>query len=65
MTPNEVSALYVSRALELEKEGKYKEAERLTHTSCMIIFFFSFPEDHIIYCRIRVKGGKKTSHKFK
>ncbi|XP_053503578.1 intraflagellar transport protein 172 homolog isoform X4 [Ictalurus furcatus] len=32
MTQNEVSALYISRALELEKEGKYKEAERLFST---------------------------------
>lgn len=29
MTPSEVSELYISRAVELEKEGKYKEAERL------------------------------------
>ncbi|XP_030627149.1 intraflagellar transport protein 172 homolog [Chanos chanos] len=32
MTPEEVSALYISRAQELEKEGKYKEAERLFAT---------------------------------
>ncbi|KAL2082479.1 hypothetical protein ACEWY4_022297 [Coilia grayii] len=32
MTPEEVSDLYVSRAKELEKEGKYKEAERLFAT---------------------------------
>ncbi|XP_031437803.1 intraflagellar transport protein 172 homolog isoform X2 [Clupea harengus] len=32
MTPEEVSGLYVSRAKELEKEGKYKEAERLFAT---------------------------------
>lgn len=29
MTTEEVSALYISRAQELEKDGKYKEAERL------------------------------------
>ncbi|KAL7872215.1 hypothetical protein SRHO_G00071980 [Serrasalmus rhombeus] len=29
MTQDEVSSLYISRAYELEKEGKYKEAERL------------------------------------
>lgn len=28
MTQEDVSALYISRAQELEKEGKYKEAER-------------------------------------
>ncbi|XP_076128236.1 intraflagellar transport protein 172 homolog [Alosa pseudoharengus] len=32
MTPQEVSDLYVSRAKELETEGKYKEAERLFST---------------------------------
>ena len=28
MSADEVSALYLSRAQDLEKEGKYKEAER-------------------------------------
>ncbi|XP_072536228.1 intraflagellar transport protein 172 homolog isoform X2 [Salminus brasiliensis] len=32
MTQEEVSSLYISRAYELEKEGKYKEAERLFAT---------------------------------
>lgn len=32
MTQEDVSALYISRAQELEKEGKYKEAERLFTT---------------------------------
>ncbi|MEQ2208630.1 hypothetical protein XENOCAPTIV_009408, partial [Xenoophorus captivus] len=31
MTEEEVSALYVSRAQELEKDGKFKEAERYVH----------------------------------
>ncbi|KAG1963505.1 intraflagellar transport protein [Pimephales promelas] len=32
MTQEDVSALYISRAQELEKEGKYKEAERIFTT---------------------------------
>lgn len=32
MTAEEVSDLYISRAQEMEKDGKYKEAERLMLT---------------------------------
>lgn len=32
MTAEEVSDLYISRAQEMEKDGKYKEAERLMQT---------------------------------
>lgn len=43
MTTEEVSDLYISRAQEMEKDGKYKEAERLMQTDERLRFQQSSP----------------------